>query len=122
MGSMNKFLFRSEPFILGKCKCGCNSDITIRNSRHYLKQLESGHNLVKGSKHPNWTGGKSTNGEYIMVSSPNHSHKSKRGYVFEHRLVMEKHIGRYLREDEIVHHINGIKTDNRIENLQLLTH
>lgn len=50
-----------------------------------------------------------------------HPHKNKAGYVPEHRLVMEEVIGRYLSDEEEVHHINRDRGDNRRENLQLMT-
>lgn len=74
---------------------------------------------VSGEKSPSYKGGKWIIDGYVSVYDPTHPLANTRGRVSEHRLVMEKHLGRYLTKDEVVHHINGIKTDNRIENLKL---
>jgi hypothetical protein len=58
---------------------------------------------------------------YILREDKNHPLVTGSGYVREHRLVMEKHIGRYLTKEEVVHHINDDKADNSITNLRLFT-
>ncbi len=67
----------------------------------------------------NWKGGKKNIDGYIWIYSPNHPKAYNGIYVFEHRLIMEKHLKRFLNDSEVVHHVNGIKDDNRLFNLKL---
>lgn len=75
-----------------------------------------------GTKNGHWKGGRvvDKNG-YILIHKPDHPHARTSGYVLEHRLAMEEHIGRYLQRNEVVHHKNKVKDDNRIENLELFS-
>ena len=108
------------------CECGCGELIQCVDNHGYERRFKNGHATFgsrngnwgkRGHLNPNWKGIKKNMG-YVWLYSPNHP-KNLNGYVAEHRLVMEKHLGRYLIEREEIHHINGIKTDNRIENLIL---
>ena len=73
--------------------------------------------MPRGENHPKWRGGKYKNLGYVYIQKPDHPFCNNRGYIFEHRLVIEQQIGRFLQPQEHVHHINKIKDDNRLENL-----
>jgi len=84
---------------------------------------------IRAEKNGNWKGGRSVQRGYVWVTlSPDNPYilmarKSDHcnSYIIqEHRLIIARHLGRLLKSWEIVHHINGVKSDNRIENLELL--
>lgn len=126
----------------GYCRCGCGKKVGIiiktDRSRGHIKgnylRFIKGHNVkffkrfgkdnlfygadFKGEKCPAWKGGKHKNNGYIDIYSPQHPF-NRRGYVFEHRLIIEKIIGRYLYRWEVSHHINKIRDDNRPQNLMV---
>lgn len=119
---------RRRGHVLWKCRCDCGNIIyTIGYD------LRRGHTQscgcisvdrgkkLKGELNPAWKGGRRRNYlGYIEVLSPEHPEANKKGYVLEHRLIMEKKLGRRLEPRETVHHIDGNPQNNSAENLLVM--
>ena len=75
-----------------------------------------------GTRHQRFKGkiAYGSQGKYFGVLSTDHPRADSKGYVMEHRLIMEKYIGRFLNDDEVVHHIDENPKNNDIANLQLM--
>jgi hypothetical protein len=111
----------------------CNKGHWTRLLFGKVSTLYCNHCRQKADRSPTWKGGRHLIKGYIMVYITKDNFfwpmalqrvadvKNGRGYVVEHRLVMAQHLKRCLQKWEVVHHKNGIRDDNRIDNLELTT-
>lgn len=109
---------------------GCDGAVKSRGlcEMHYARQRIRGEagpagRLPRTGQHASrWVNGVSQDSRgYRSVYRPDHPCANRKGYVYEHRFVMEEHLGRCLVGDEVVHHINETPSDNRLDNLRLMT-
>jgi hypothetical protein len=120
---------RRKKFIWSACNiCGQERWVLLRRGAPAYSRCRHCASLSKvlsQENHPNWKGGRSIQHGYFVICLSKDDFffpmATNKHYVLEHRLVMAKHLGRCLHPWEIVHHKNHIITDNRIENLQLVS-
>jgi len=73
----------------------------------------------RGNEHSQWKGGRGLKSGYWTIYNPTHPRALKIGRVWEHILIMEKHLGRHIKKTEPIHHIDFDRQNNKIENLYL---
>ncbi len=114
------------------CACGCGSEVSGYNSwKREVVKFVHGHNMrghkyiklkTRGILNSSWKGGRNlTPSGYIELSSKHDHPKNHQGRILEHRFIYEQYHKCCILRHGAVHHINGDKTDNRIENLKGMT-
>jgi len=114
-----------ESFTISEIAQDCEVSITTISrwaEKFDIREIRPYKGDKKGPNNPFWKGGKYKDNQtgYVYIYSPEHPSANKKGYVPEHRIVIEELIGRYLRSNEAVYHKNKVKDDNDIDNLEII--
>lgn len=114
-----------ESFTISEIAQDCEVSITTISrwaEKFDIREIRPYKGDKRGANNPFWKGGKYKDSQtgYVYVYAPDHPFANKKGYISEHRLVMEDFIGRHLRQNEAVYHKNKAKDDNRITNLEIV--
>lgn len=102
-------------------KYGCSRQLVAnRMKEHGIDRLPPC--SMPGERNPAWKGGRYLDDDgYVLIFAPDHPFATKDGRVREHRLVMERRLGRYLLPGEVVHHMDDDRQNNALENLELFS-
>ena len=109
------------------CECNCGKTLPKRNKNRGLNRFIQGHSnwtrfgRIKGNNNPNWKGGRIISKDgYIYVKKRDHKFANSGGYCPEHRIVYEEYYKCCLIPWAIIHHIDGDKQNNNINNLKAM--
>ncbi len=115
---------KKAPKIVKKCLY-CGKKLRLSKweikEKNYCSHSCRAKASLTGKISNNYKNGRYKSNGYIRKLSKKHPQADSDGYIEEHRLVMEKKLGRYLKTNEEVHHKNGVRDDNKIENLKVLS-
>jgi flagellar basal body rod protein FlgC len=101
--------------------CGQSAQVKDPRSKFCTHECASRSKIKQHEPVPYWMDVLLDANEYVLVYHPTHPKASNRGYVYEHRAIVEQLLGRMLSAEEIVHHRNGKRWDNRPVNLEVMS-